>query len=553
MIQGSNNPFACDPALISTQNQIITETGFTLVDNDFTINANWSWSLFGNTITNPSPIVRNIPFAATGMHRIDIIVLNNTTAIRIAGEEVSVGSPRAEPLTPPNAIRVTAIPVNDDSFGEIIPPVIGSLYIEKKEKTEITDASTGAIDFVFVDQRAVVSFTDSVTILQSAELDMSTNYQNKKYTVENRQTTPITIEHLSSTGLGNHKFFFPNEEDFIVQPNEIFEFLQIKSATNDLILRFIGRVKINYNDLDNLPTINDYFKGKHTSLANLQSAHATSNDGDYAIVDAGSGTDALEYIWDTDEGWVKGNNTGAATTDALTEGSTNLYFQTARVLATVLTGISFATGGAIVSTDTVLQAFGKIQKQINDALTTIGLKEDSTNKATTMTGNTTSNVVFLSAKAIYDWAVGLFVPQTRTITINGTTQDLSVDRSFTVSSGVTPKIRTLTSADLSTLDIAGFKVYADALSPNLVIASNEFYDFHVTDTGQVFSYKKNGVTIGLGQTGILVGDVLETTPLIVDNIFTNKVLWKANGSASVGVGALALTGVGTASQVVNYG
>jgi hypothetical protein len=75
--------------------------------------------------------------------------------------------------------------------------------------------------------------------------------------------------------------------------------------------------------------------------------------------------------------------------------------------------------------------------------------------------------------------------------------------------GVTPKIRTLTSADLTIQNIAGFKIYADALSPNLVIASNEIYDFHVTDTGQVFSYKKNGVTIGLGQTGILVGDVLE--------------------------------------------
>lgn len=34
--------------------------------------------------------------------------------------------------------------------------------------------------------------------------------------------------------------------------------------------------------------------------------------------------------------------------------------------------------------------------------------ENSANKATTMAGNTTSNIVYLSAKAIYDWAVGLF-------------------------------------------------------------------------------------------------------------------------------------------------
>lgn len=53
-------------------------------------------------------------------------------------------------------------------------------------------------------------------------------------------------------------------------------------------------------------------------------------------------------------------------TDAVPEGATNLYFTAARVLATVLSGLSLATGGAIVSTDSVLAAFGKIQKQLND-------------------------------------------------------------------------------------------------------------------------------------------------------------------------------------------
>lgn len=63
-------------------------------------------------------------------------------------------------------------------------------------------------------------------------------------------------------------------------------------------------------------------------------------------------------------------------TDDLSEGITNLYFTTARVLATLLTGISFATGGAIVSTDSILIAFGKLQKQVSDNLTAIGLKQD---------------------------------------------------------------------------------------------------------------------------------------------------------------------------------
>lgn len=128
----------------------------------------------------------------------------------------------------------------------------------------------------------------------------------------------------------------------------------------------------------NAADYNNYYKGKYTSLANLETAYPTANTGDYAQVDAGSGSDVVNYNWDAEEGWVEGGSgSGATDTDALPEGSSNLYFTTARVLATVLTGISFATGGAIVSTDTVLEAFGKIQKQINDLITTVSGKQDT--------------------------------------------------------------------------------------------------------------------------------------------------------------------------------
>ncbi|MGX7874450.1 hypothetical protein ACVDG5_018310 [Mesorhizobium sp. ORM6] len=53
-------------------------------------------------------------------------------------------------------------------------------------------------------------------------------------------------------------------------------------------------------------------------------------------------------------------------TDAVPEGATNLYFTAARVLATALTGLSLLTSTAVVATDTVLQAIGKLQKQLSD-------------------------------------------------------------------------------------------------------------------------------------------------------------------------------------------
>ena len=78
--------------------------------------------------------------------------------------------------------------------------------------------------------------------------------------------------------------------------------------------------------------------------------------------------------------------------------------------------------------------------------------ENVANKTTTITGNESSNTKYPTVKAMYDWSTGLFatqssltgyVPTSRTITINGTTQDLSSNRSWTIPSGVS-SLNTLT-------------------------------------------------------------------------------------------------------------
>jgi hypothetical protein len=57
--------------------------------------------------------------------------------------------------------------------------------------------------------------------------------------------------------------------------------------------------------------------------------------------------------------------------DAVPEGTTNLYFTAARVRAVVLTGLSTATNAVISATDTVLGAFGKLQAQISAVLANV--------------------------------------------------------------------------------------------------------------------------------------------------------------------------------------
>lgn len=51
-------------------------------------------------------------------------------------------------------------------------------------------------------------------------------------------------------------------------------------------------------------------------------------------------------------------------TDAVAEGTTNLYFTVARVLTTLLTGIGLSSATAVTATDTILGAIGKLQAQI---------------------------------------------------------------------------------------------------------------------------------------------------------------------------------------------
>lgn len=78
------------------------------------------------------------------------------------------------------------------------------------------------------------------------------------------------------------------------------------------------------------------------------------------VTDVGGGT-LQKTAFDA---WGRKTGTSAATTDNLTEGATNLYFTAARVLATILAGLSTATNAVITAADTVLGALGKLQAQI---------------------------------------------------------------------------------------------------------------------------------------------------------------------------------------------
>ena len=113
---------------------------------------------------------------------------------------------------------------------------------------------------------------------------------------------------------------------------------------------------------------NQHFKGIYLTFAALVAANPTGEAGDYAQVNEVGAADVLNYNWDTEENvWIPNavGGSGATNTDELPEGTVNLYHTGARVLATILSGLSIITGGDVVATDTIIQAFGKLQKNIN--------------------------------------------------------------------------------------------------------------------------------------------------------------------------------------------
>lgn len=91
-------------------------------------------------------------------------------------------------------------------------------------------------------------------------------------------------------------------------------------------------------------------------------------------------------------------------TDAVTEGSTNVYFTEARARSTTLFGFSVGGNAALAAADTFLQAFGKLQAQLNNKLASTGTAAAATKLATArsigLSGDASGSVNFDGSTAV---------------------------------------------------------------------------------------------------------------------------------------------------------
>lgn len=206
-------------------NTLITQNGFTLVDQDLTMTSGWVWKILGTTYSNPSSVVINIPFATTGNSRIDLVVANSSnTFTRIAGVE-STSNPVA-PTLPINTILVTFYEVTDGTISETSSPITGSIFKKKTESLGYGDPSlsgTNAVIQLRPEGNSRYAFSNPLLVsidgfglsLISGNLNAEAPYDGKDLFIENTGTTPITLLH-DGPGTANSKFFFLEETDLII-------------------------------------------------------------------------------------------------------------------------------------------------------------------------------------------------------------------------------------------------------------------------------------------------------------------------------------------------
>jgi hypothetical protein len=352
----------------------------------------------------------------------------NEGDVLYASTTVAGGFQTAVPVAPNNIVQVAAVitksinqgvifirpsfgsNINQDEGVKIVSPTTGQLLQlqanglwENKTKAQVLGGSSsqfvkgdGSLDstaYVPTSREVIAgagltgggALTGNVT-LAHADTSSQASVDNSNGNVI-QDVTLDTYGHitaLASTNLDN-RYYTETEIDSTLTN---YQLLSAKGQPN-------GYAGLDSNGKVPLAQINDALIGNvnfqglwnaATNTPTLANPPASGTKGHYYIVSTAGTFASISFEvgdWIISDGtaWGKVDNTDAVssvfgrtgnvtaangdyTTAQVTE-SGNLYFTSARVLATALTGYTVGTNTALAATDTILGAFGKVQAQIN--------------------------------------------------------------------------------------------------------------------------------------------------------------------------------------------
>lgn len=395
-------PFYNPLTTSSSDNTIISESGFSLTGNNLTVNANWIWKLLGITYSNPINEIITIPLCATGNKRVDYVVPNDTNGFtRISGTETT--EIPAAPSIPNKNMYVTYFTVSDSLIEETANPNVGNvpglndvttispysfnpISIKKQDNTE----GVSILSFALSMWKRTNSVSQFVNFLIS-NITESYNVQFPNKTGGAVQTMAMISDVTKAqVGLGNADNTSDANKPISTAAQTAL------NAKADLINGFVPQSQ--------LPSyVDDVLE-----FANLASFPATGEIGKiYIALDS-----SKQYRW-SGSAYLQITNGLIATTNDVPEGSSNLYFTVARFLANLTAGnVKTALGISVLSGS-------------NTGDQDISGKENTANKTDVVIGNETSSTKYGSVKAMYDWAVAKFqavlVSGTNIKTVNGNT------------------------------------------------------------------------------------------------------------------------------------
>jgi len=381
----------------------------TLVDNRATIPANAQWKIADVNYGNIDAIEIPIPYCVTGLSRKDILVANTLNEIILVKGPETAGSIVIAPNIPINTVFITEMDVTDSTVGTPMTPIVGSDYILKQESYDFIvsyyDAVIEQVDLT--DHRASLNFMGTNTDVKSIALSGEFMRNGKIFTFKNHNATPLTIWHNSGTG--NVKLLFPNEENFVLQPNEVIQF------------------SLNYYD---------------TSIPRLEYIGIISSGGGIglpiAITDVTGLTEELADRYTKSE------------VDAKVSSVYKFKGNVANYAALPATGLTIGDVYNLLDTGANYAWTGTVWDKLGDTIDISG-KEDLSNKSQDIETDKTSTTKYASAKQLYDWAVAKFqavlVSGTNIKTINGTSILGSGD--ITVSAGGAGDMTTTTDQTVS--------------------------------------------------------------------------------------------------------
>lgn len=203
---------------------------YTLIGSELKLFAEtWVWSVFGETVTNLADYIYNVPAVTAGNRRVDVVVGNSSGGLAVMSGPV--GSVEIDPVIPINYVKLLRLVVSPE--GVNVSVLMGN-YISKASEVWSNFVLTGlgglpTLVAINENQRFInitgnPSGTSSLGGYHNAGGSIPTSifWSGMTVKVHNATASDQVIKHNYSSA--TIKFLFPQEEDYIIKPNETITF-----------------------------------------------------------------------------------------------------------------------------------------------------------------------------------------------------------------------------------------------------------------------------------------------------------------------------------------